>query len=151
MLLAAAAIRVAHHPVLPVRSQNFVQRSMQNSRRLNSLSLFFTLVVAPRGVLKNFSVRGRAAEQGIIFRIPTPGQGVMSVKVGTMTGSIFVMFDFERSCYRRTQAKILQYQAKCLSTTLNSGQKRISPLLSIYLVRSTVSLFIATCLHHSRF
>ena len=27
------------------------------------------------GVLIHFSVRERAAEQGIIFRIPTPGQG----------------------------------------------------------------------------
>ena len=55
-----------------------------------------------------FSVRGRAAEQGIIFRIPTPGQGIIFriptpgqgiifVKIGSMTGSIFVIFDFERS------------------------------------------------------
>ena len=41
------------------------------------------------GVLIYFSVQGRAAEQGIIFRIPTPGQGVIFV--------IFVIFDFERS------------------------------------------------------
>ena len=27
-----------------------------------------------------FSVRGRAAEQGIIFRIPSPGQGMVFVK-----------------------------------------------------------------------
>ena len=40
------------------------------------------------------SVRGCAAEQGIIFRIPTPGQGI---KVGSMKGCIVVSFDFERS------------------------------------------------------
>ena len=44
-----------------------------------------------------FSVRGRAAEQGIIFRIPTPGQGIIFVKIRSMTGSIFVIFDSERS------------------------------------------------------
>ena len=44
-----------------------------------------------------FSVRGRAAEQGIIFRIPTPGQGIIFVKIGSMTGSIFFIFDSERS------------------------------------------------------
>ena len=44
-----------------------------------------------------FSARGRAAEQGIIFRIPTPGQGIIFVKIGSMTGSIFVIFDSERS------------------------------------------------------
>ena len=49
------------------------------------------------GVLIYFSVRGRAAEQGIIFRIPTPGQGIIFVKIGSMTGSIFVIFDSERS------------------------------------------------------
>ena len=48
------------------------------------------------GVLIYFSVRGRAAEQGIIFRIPTPGQGIIFVKIGSMTGSIFVFFDSER-------------------------------------------------------
>ena len=49
------------------------------------------------GVLIYFSVRGRAAGQGIIFRIPTPGQGFIFVKIGFMTGSIFVFFDSERS------------------------------------------------------
>ena len=49
------------------------------------------------GVLIYFSVRGRAAEQGIISRIPTPGQGIIFVKIGSMTGSIFVIFDSERS------------------------------------------------------
>ena len=49
------------------------------------------------GVLIYFSVRGRAAEQGIIFRIPTPGQGIIFVKIGSMTGSIFVIFDSKRS------------------------------------------------------
>ena len=39
-----------------------------------------------------FSVRGRAAEQGIIFRTPTPGQGIIFLKIGSMTGSIFVIF-----------------------------------------------------------
>ena len=27
------------------------------------------------------------------FRIPTPGQGIISVKIGTITGSIFFIFD----------------------------------------------------------
>ena len=54
-------------------------------------------VGAPGEVLIYFSVRGRAAEQGIIFRIPTPGQGIIFVKIGSMTGSIFVIFDSERS------------------------------------------------------
>ena len=43
------------------------------------------------GILIYFSVRERAAEQGIIFRIPTPGQGIIFVKIGSMTGSIFVI------------------------------------------------------------
>ena len=43
-----------------------------------------------------FSVRGRTAEQGVIFRIPTPGQGIIFVKIGSMTGSIFVIFYSER-------------------------------------------------------
>ena len=50
-----------------------------------------------RGGTHMFSVRGRAAEQGITFRIPTPGQGIIFVKIGSMTGSIFVIFDSERS------------------------------------------------------
>ena len=48
-------------------------------------------------VLIYFSVRGRAAEQGIILRIPSPGQGIIFVKIGSMTGPIFVIFDSERS------------------------------------------------------
>ena len=48
------------------------------------------------GVLIYFSVRGRAAEQGIIFRILTPEQGIIFVKISSMTGSIFVIFDSER-------------------------------------------------------
>ena len=44
-----------------------------------------------------FFCTGRAAEQGIIFRIPTPGQGIIFVKIGSMTGSKFVIFDSERS------------------------------------------------------
>ena len=48
-------------------------------------------------VLTYFSVRGRAAEQGIIFRILTPGQGIIFVQIGSMTGSIFVIYDSERS------------------------------------------------------
>ena len=51
----------------------------------------------PGEVLTYFSVRGRAAEQGIIFRIPTPGQGIIFVKRSSMTGSIFVIIDSERS------------------------------------------------------
>ena len=50
-----------------------------------------------RGVLIYFSVRGRAAEEGIIFRILTPEQGIIFVKISSMTGSIFVIFDSERS------------------------------------------------------
>ena len=37
----------------------------------------------PRGggrVVIYFSVQGRAAEQGIIFRVPTPGQGIIFCK-----------------------------------------------------------------------
>ena len=34
----------------------------------------------PGEVLIYFSVRGRAVEQGIIFRIPTPGQGIILYK-----------------------------------------------------------------------
>ena len=44
------------------------------------------------GVLIYFSIRGRAAGQGIIFRIPTPGQGIFIVKIGSMTGSILAFF-----------------------------------------------------------
>ena len=51
----------------------------------------------PGEVLIYFSVRGRAAEQGIIFRIPTQGQGIIFVQLGSMTGSIFFIFDSERS------------------------------------------------------
>ena len=39
-------------------------------------------------VLIYFSVRGRAADQGIIFRISTPEQGIIFVQIGSMTGSI---------------------------------------------------------------
>ena len=59
-----------------------------------------TVVLPPRGgggLLIYFSVRGRAAEQGIIFRIPTPGQGIVFVKIGFVTGSIFVSCDSKRS------------------------------------------------------
>ena len=48
------------------------------------------------GVLKYFSPWGCAAEQGIIFRIPTLGQGIIFVKIGSMTGFMFVIFDSER-------------------------------------------------------
>ena len=44
-----------------------------------------------------FAVRGRAVEQGIVFRLLTPGQGIIFVKIGSMTGSIFVIFDSLRS------------------------------------------------------
>ena len=46
-------------------------------------------------VLTYFAVWGRAAEQGIIFRIPNPGQSIIIVKIGSTTGSIFVFFDSE--------------------------------------------------------
>ena len=49
------------------------------------------------GVLVYFSVQGRAAEHGIIFRIPTPGQGIIFVEIGSMTGCIYVISDSERS------------------------------------------------------
>ena len=49
-------------------------------------------IQTPGGVLIHFSVRGRASEQGIIFRIPTPGQGIVFVYIGSMTGSRFVIF-----------------------------------------------------------
>ena len=51
----------------------------------------------PGEVLIYFSVRGRAAEQGIIFRIQTPGQVIIFVQIGSMTGSIFFIFDSESS------------------------------------------------------
>ena len=62
----------------------------------NSLSGSKGSTPHPRGVLIHFSVWRRAAEQGIIFRIPTPGQGIIFVKIGSMTGSIFVIFYPER-------------------------------------------------------
>ena len=49
------------------------------------------------GVLIYFSVLGRSDEQSIIFRIRTPGQDIIFVKIGSMTGSIFVILDSERS------------------------------------------------------
>ena len=49
----------------------------------------FELYAARGRVLIYFSVRGRATEQSIIFRFPTPGQGIIFVKIGSMTGSIF--------------------------------------------------------------
>ena len=48
----------------------------------------------PGGGTHIVSVRARAAEQGIIFRIPTPGQGVIFVQIGSMTGFIFVISFF---------------------------------------------------------
>ena len=48
------------------------------------------------GVLLYFSARGRADEQGIIFRILTLGQGIIFVNIGSMTGSIFVILDSEK-------------------------------------------------------
>ena len=69
--------------------------------RLNAagikLRIFRTFHTRGGGVLIYFSVRGRANEQGIIFRIQTPGQGIIFVKICSMTGSIFVIFDSERS------------------------------------------------------
>ena len=57
------------------------------------------MMEAPRGGggTHIFFRRVRAAEQGIIFRIPTPGQGIVFVEIGSMTGSIFVIFDSKRS------------------------------------------------------
>ena len=50
------------------------------------------------GVLIYFSVQGRAAEQGIIFTIPTPGQGIIIVKLGFMTGSILAFLTSKGRC-----------------------------------------------------
>ena len=66
-------------------------------RETVSLTVFFNPGLEARGVLIYFSVRGRAAEQGLIFRISIPGQGIIFVKIGSMTGSIFVIFDSKRS------------------------------------------------------
>ena len=57
----------------------------------------FSHTIPGEGVLIYFSVGEGAAEQSIIFRIPTPGQGIIFVKIGSMAGSIFVIFDSERS------------------------------------------------------
>ena len=67
-----------------------------------SLKLYHSAIgkscsISPGEVLIYFSVRGRAAQQGIIFRIPTPGQGIIFVQIGSMTGSIFVIFYSPRS------------------------------------------------------
>ena len=43
-----------------------------------------------------FPLRGRAAKQSIIFRIPTPGAGCHFCIVGSMVGSIFFIIDSER-------------------------------------------------------
>ena len=43
-----------------------------------------------------FSVRGCAAEQGIIFKILTLRQSIIFVKICSMTGSIYVIFYSER-------------------------------------------------------
>ena len=51
----------------------------------------------PGGGTHIFFRTGRAVERGIIFRIPTPGQGIIFVQRSSMTGSIFVIFDSERS------------------------------------------------------
>ena len=42
-----------------------------------------------------FSLRGRAEEQGVIFSIPTPGQGIIFVKISSITGSILVILDLQ--------------------------------------------------------
>ena len=76
-----------------------IDNSLNWKDHILTVSTKFSRVLAPRGegVLIYFSARGRAAEQGVIFRIPTPGQGINFVKIGSMTGSIFVIFAFERS------------------------------------------------------
>ena len=67
-------------------------------RALHSSFLVIPLSQTPvGGTHMIFTLRGRAAEQGIIFRIPTPGLGIIFVKIGCMTGSIFVIFYSERS------------------------------------------------------
>ena len=68
---------------------------MVNSQRLGA-PLGPLISRGPQRYYYVFSVRGRAAEQGIIFRITTPGQGIIFVKIGSMAGSIFVIFDSER-------------------------------------------------------
>ena len=57
----------------------------------------FEKVSAPGGGTRIFFVWGSATEQGIIFRIPTLGQGIIFVKISSMIGSMFVIFDSERS------------------------------------------------------
>ena len=43
-----------------------------------------------------FSIRGHAAEQGIIFRILTPGQGIIFVKIRFTKGSRRLLFTPKR-------------------------------------------------------
>ena len=60
--------------------------------------LFSVLESRGKGGYSYFSVRGRAAEQGIIFRIPTAGQGIILIKIGSATGSIRSFLILKRRC-----------------------------------------------------
>ena len=67
-------------------------------QRLSLTNLTRSALDKPHGAgYSYFSVRERSAEQGIIFRIVTPRQGIIFVKIGSITGSTFVIFDSERS------------------------------------------------------
>ena len=56
----------------------------------------------------SFSVRGRAAKQGIIFRIRTPGQGIIFVKIGSMKRSIFVISNLKGRLSHLHSANLIQ-------------------------------------------
>ena len=75
---------------------NQTTKQQASSHEQDSFCMQIFCGLNPGKVLIYLSVRGRAAEQDIIFRILTPGQGNIFVKIGSMTGSIFVIFDSER-------------------------------------------------------
>ena len=76
------------YPVLPYISICFIISHFLFSGRYNR---------KPGGILIYFSARGRATEQSVIFRIPTPGQGTIFVKIGSVTWSPLVIFYSGRS------------------------------------------------------
>ena len=57
---------------------------MASEKALKAKQLVYSSPEGGGGVLIYFSVRGRAAEQGITFRIPNPGQGIIIfVEIGS--------------------------------------------------------------------
>ena len=64
-----------------------VSNSGKDSDVIKSKEVFSRRVVT-RGVLMNFSVWGHAAKHGIVFRIRTPEQGIIFVKLCSMAGSL---------------------------------------------------------------